>query len=252
MTRDRLFRQTTARSQDFEFNEEVARIFDDMLVRSIPMYLEQHCMIRDLARLFWTPDTNIYDLGCSTGTTLCNIARALRKAPRLVGLDSSRPLLAKARAKIARAGLEKRVSVDCLDLNGDLGPARLEHASIVTMCWTLQFVRPLNRDRVVKWIYDGLVDGGALIVTEKILTGSSDMNRVFIELYYDFKKRNRYSSDEIRRKRDALENVLVPYRTEENVELFRRNGFEVVETFFQWYNFAGYVCLKSGASRRRP
>jgi tRNA (cmo5U34)-methyltransferase len=90
-----------------------------------------------------------------------------------------------------------------------------------------------------------MVDGGALIVTDKILTNDSNMNRFFIDFYYDFKRRTGYSDEEILRKREALENVLVPYRVDENFELFRRNGFTIAETFFQWYNFAGFLCVKS-------
>jgi tRNA (cmo5U34)-methyltransferase len=134
------------------------------------------------------------------------------------------------------------------DLNGDLSSLVLENASIVTMCWTLQFIRPLRRDDLIRWIYRGLVNGGALILTEKVLTNSSHVNRFFIDYYYDLKRRNGYSETEIARKREALENVLVPYRLEENLELFRRNGFEVVETFFQWFNFAGMICVKRPAA----
>jgi tRNA (cmo5U34)-methyltransferase len=90
-----------------------------------------------------------------------------------------------------------------------------------------------------------MVDGGALIVTDKILTNDSNMNRFFIDFYYNFKRRTGYSEEEILRKREALENVLVPYRVDENFELFRRNGFAIAETFFQWYNFAGFLCVKS-------
>jgi tRNA (cmo5U34)-methyltransferase len=93
-------------------------------------------------------------------------------------------------------------------------------------------------------IYDGLREGGALVVCEKILTNSSDMNRFFIDFYYDFKRRNGYSETEIQKKREALENVLIPYRVTENFELFARNGFQIVETFFQWFNFAGFLCVK--------
>jgi tRNA (cmo5U34)-methyltransferase len=70
------------------------------------------------------------------------------------------------------------------------------------------------------------------------------MNRFFVEHYYEFKRSQGYSESEILRKREALENILIPYRLEENVELFRRNGFQIVETFFQWFNFAGFVCIK--------
>jgi tRNA (cmo5U34)-methyltransferase len=114
------------------------------------------------------------------------------------------------------------------------------------MCWTLQFIRPLGRDRLIRRIFDSLGDGGALICCEKILTNDSDMNRFFVDFYYDFKRRNGYSEDEILRKREALENVLVPYRADENIELFRHNGFQIVETFFQWYNFCGFLCVKRG------
>jgi tRNA (cmo5U34)-methyltransferase len=215
------------------------------------LYLEQQRMIQDMAATFWVPGTDIYDLGCSTGTTLVNIARTIRSPCRLIGFDNSLPMLEQARAKIRKEKLEELVSVQYADLNGELELARLDNVSVVTMCWTLQFVRPLNRDRVMQWIYSGLVEGGVLIVTEKILTNNSHMNRFFMDLYYDFKQRNNYSGDEIRRKREALENVLIPYRTAENLELFRRNGFQIAEPFFQWYNFAGYLCVKSPVSGDR-
>ncbi len=89
-----------------------------------------------------------------------------------------------------------------------------------------------------------MANGGVLVVTEKILTNDSNMNRFFIDFYYDFKGRKGYSGEEIIRKRQALENVLIPYRSDENLEMFRRNGFEIAETFFQWYNFAGFLCVK--------
>jgi len=244
--RDQVFRAAAARVMDFEFSEEVAQVFDDMLVRSIPMYLEQQEMIQELASKFWSPGTNVYDLGCSTATTLCNIGRVIKKSCHLVGFDNSRAMLKQAQKKIGKEGLADRVSVQFADFDYEFDRIKLENASVVTMCWTLQFVRPLNRDRVIQWIYNSLAAGGALIVTEKVLTNSSHMNRFFIDLYYKFKRRNKYSSAEILRKREALENILVPYRMCENLELFRRNGFGVVETFFQWYNFVGYLCVKAG------
>jgi tRNA (cmo5U34)-methyltransferase len=94
-----------------------------------------------------------------------------------------------------------------------------------------------------------LVDGGVLVVAEKVLTNDSEMNRFFVDLYYDFKRRNGYSENEILRKREALENVLIPYRADENQELVRRNGFEIVETFFRWYKFSGFLCVKKPALR---
>ena len=243
MTKDQVFAGSPARASDFEFNAQVAEVFDDMLDRSVPYYREQQLLLQQIARKFHVPGTLVYDLGCSTGTTLINLAKTLGPDARLVGYDYSRPMLDKATENIARAGVADQIELRQADFNRDLSDMELSNASIVTLCWTLQFVRPLWRDGLIRWINRG-ISGGALICMEKILTNNSDMNRYFIDFYYEYKSRNGYSNEEIIRKREALENVLVPYRTEENVELFRRNGFTTVETCFQWFNFAGYLCVK--------
>jgi tRNA (cmo5U34)-methyltransferase len=242
--KDRVFSGSQARASDFEFNSEVAAVFDDMLARSVPYYHEQQALIQQIARKFHAPGTRVYDLGCSTGVTLINLAKALGPDVRLVGYDYSQPMLDKAAQNIAAAGLQEQIELRRADFNDDLSTAELADASIVTLCWTLQFIRPLWRDRFIKWINAGMTSGAALVCMEKILTHSSDMNRYFIDFYYEYKAKHGYSQEEIMRKREALENVLVPYRSEENFELFRRNGFPTVETCFQWFNFAGYLCVK--------
>jgi tRNA (cmo5U34)-methyltransferase len=244
MSTDDLFQKPGSHGSDFVFDATVSEVFDDMLLRSVPFYAEQQRMVAEIARTFWIPGTRVYDLGCSTATTLVNVARTLGPAAKLVGYDNSQPMLDRATRNVAEQGLTDRVELRCADLNGDVADIALDDASVVTLCWTLQFVRPLKRDRLVARIHDALPPHGALIVTEKVLTGDSSMNRFFIDFYYDFKRRNRYSDVEISRKREALENVLIPYRMDENRELFRRNGFAIVETFFQWYNFAGLLCVK--------
>lgn len=244
MKKDTIFTENSPRGSDFDFNYEVAEVFDDMLFRSVPFYLQQQDMIKEIAKKFYVKGTSIYDLGFSTGTTLINLCRIIRDCDRFIGYDNSIPMIEKAKERFKKEELNQRIDLRYYDLNGDLSDSSLENASVVTMCWTLQFIRPLRRDALVKWVYDGLVENGAFILTEKVLTNNSHMNRFFIEFYYDFKQNNDYSKEEILRKREALENVLIPYRINENVELFRRNGFSIVETFFQWYNFVGFLCIK--------
>jgi tRNA (cmo5U34)-methyltransferase len=247
MKKDEVFLAPAKRTGDFEFNAEVAEVFDDMLLRSVPFYLEQQGMLKCIGNSFWIPGTSVYDLGCSTATTLLVLCPELPESAHLIGYDNSLPMLERARQKIAASHLSDRIEVRYGDLNGQLSQVPLDNASVVTMCWTLQFIRPLRRDNVVRWIYDGLVDGGVLIVAEKILTNNGHMNRFFVDYHHEYKRRQGYSDTEIVRKREALENVLIPYRLEENLELFRRNGFEIVETFFQWFNFAGFLCVKKPA-----
>ena len=250
MGRDEVFLKPVTRTSDFAFDGEVAEAFDDMAVRSIPFYLEQQRMVAELAARFWTPGSEIYDLGCATGTTLIGLAKAVGGA-RIIGYDNSPAMLRSAEEKIRAAGLSGRIETRLVDLEEDLSTATLPNAGVAVMCWTMQFIRPMRRDHLVQWIYRGLRDHGVLIVTEKILAAHRSMNAVFIDCYYAMKQRQGYADSEIRRKREALENVLIPYRADELVELFRRGGFHVVEPFFQWYNFAGFLCVKEPGRRGR-
>src|SRR4029077_5268799 len=120
----------------------------------------------------------------------------------------------------------------------------LSNASVALLVLTLQFVRPLYRERLIRSIYEGLGDNGCRIRVEKVLGESSTFNRLFIKHYYEMKRRNGYSELEIAQKREALENVLVPYRLEENKELLRGQGFRQVDVFFKWYNFCAMVAMK--------
>jgi tRNA (cmo5U34)-methyltransferase len=249
--RDQVFQSPAARASDFEFDAEVANVFDDMIARSVPCYGQQQNMIQQIGKTFWIPDTNVFDLGCSTATTLINLCREVPRRARFIGYDNSLPMLERGRLKIREQGLANWIDLRHGDLNGDLSKLALENASVVTMCWTLQFIRPLHRDDLIKWVHTGLVDGGVFVLTEKVLTNHAPLNRCFIDFYYEFKKRNGYSESEIQRKREALENVLIPYSLEENVEMLHRNGFGIVEPFFQWYNFAGLLCVKNSPCKRK-
>jgi tRNA (cmo5U34)-methyltransferase len=112
------------------------------------------------------------------------------------------------------------------------------------MVLTLQFIRPLYREKLIESIYHGMNDNGCLIVVEKVIGEDSLFNRLFIKYYYDMKKRNGYSELEISQKREALENVLIPYKLLENRELLLEQGFRYCDVFFKWYNFCGMVAVK--------
>ncbi|HET8946871.1 MAG TPA: tRNA (cmo5U34)-methyltransferase, partial [Candidatus Polarisedimenticolia bacterium] len=99
----------------------------------------------------------------------------------------------------------------------------------------------LQRERLLLDVRKGLVDGGCLIMVEKVLGDTPLFNRLWIDHYYKFKESNGYSRLEIAQKREALENVLIPYRLDENRELLARCGFSQADTFFKWYNFCGIV-----------
>ena len=239
--RDEVYRDTRRRVEDFTFDKNVASVFDNMVTRSVPLYTEIQRMVGELAADFAVADTVIYDLGCSTGTTLLQLDAAVEESVHFVGIDNSEEMLARCREKFRERGLARPFDLQCVDLNSGV---RLENASVALMILTLQFIRPLNRDHLVAQIHGGLNDGGCLILVEKVLGEDSLFNRLFIKYYYDLKRRNGYSDTEIAQKREALENVLVPYKLLENRELLLRTGFRYVDIFFKWYNFCGMVAVK--------
>jgi len=241
--RDGLFVEQRRRVDDFDFGKNTAVVFDDMLDRSVPFYPEIQRMVAELAVDFAADGTTIYDLGCSTATTIAQIDRGLPAGMdvRYVGIDSSPEMLALAAKKLAESGVTRPCELRHGDLNSNL---EISNASVVLLVLTLQFVRPLHRERIIREIYEGLEPNGCLILVEKVLGENSAFNRLFINHYYEMKRRNGYSDLEIAQKREALENVLVPYRFEENKELLRGQGFRHVDTFFKWYNFCAMVAMK--------
>lgn len=241
---DRLFATPISQPGDFNFGDETTAVFDDMVDRSVPFYSEIQRMVAELAADFAVRDTAVYDLGCATGTTILQVASRLPADARvrLVGIDASEAMLKRAREKLDRhTSLNGEVSLLCEDLNR---ACDFTNASVVIMNLTLQFIRPLYRESLVGAIYRGLNQRGALILVEKVLGESSVFNRLFIQHYYEMKKRHGYSEMEIAQKREALENVLIPYRLKENEELLRKAGFEHIDVFFKWYNFCGIIAVK--------
>lgn len=237
---DKLF-ATAQNIHDFKFGSETAMVFDDMVSRSVPFYDETQRMVCEIANSFAVPGTCLYDIGCATGTTLLMLDRVIDPAIHLIGIDNSNEMLNKAHLKLAQSSTKRKVNFVNANLDD---PPQIENASVVIMLLTLQFVRPLNRERLIKEIFNGLHDNGCLILVEKVTGSCTMLNRLFIEYYYNFKRRKGYSELEIAQKREALENVLIPYHHEENRNLLLDAGFCHVEEFFRWYNFSGIVAVK--------
>lgn len=238
---DRVF-ETDAKMNDFKFDATVASVFDDMVSRSVPYYHEMQRMIMELAREFAVDDTIIYDIGCSTGTTIKLLDEATKeKRVSFIGFDNSKEMLEQARKKFSQSALYHECEFTCVDIHKSLP---IENASVVTLILTLQFARPLYREKIVKRVYDGLNERGCLLLIEKLTSADTLFNRLFIDNYYEYKRRNGYTETEISKKREALENVLIPYRLEENIELLKTAGFKQTEVFFRWYNFCGIIAVK--------
>lgn len=237
---DSLFKVDTV-EEDFVFNERVVEVFDDMLDRSIPFYSEVIRASATLLETYLEPGDTVYDLGCSTGTTLLEFCRLLEgKDFSFVGIDSSEPMLEKARLKAELYTKTENLRF----LKEDITVMNHMGAGAFILNYTLQFIRPLRREAFLEHLFNSLRPGGVLLLSEKIISHDRRLNREYIDIYHQFKKERGYSELEIAKKREALENVLIPFSIEENRTMLENVGFSTVETFFQWFNFSSIIAVK--------
>lgn len=224
--------------KQFEFDDEVAAVFDDMLTRSVPFYKESQEISKYFARRALREDGVIYDLGCSTASSLLNIERDLEKKARLIGIDNAAAMLDQARKKCDVYGSNIEL------VQGDILTYKYEMADVMLSNYTLQFIRPPVRNSLVQTISSALNEKGVFIFSEKVISENSTLNKALIDCYYEFKKEQGYSSYEIMQKREALENVLIPYTEKENIEMCLAAGFRHCEVICRWSNFATFIAMK--------
>ena len=234
--KDKLFEKPI--KKQFEFDEDVASVFDDMLSRSVPHYDDMLNLTTSFALKYVRKNSRVYDLGCSTATTLINIAKNSTTDLKLIGIDTSDAMLDRAKHKANAYG------IDIEFIEDDIFNVDFKNSDVIISNYTLQFIRPLQREQLIKKIYDSLEVGSVFIFSEKVITDNKILNKQFIDEYYDFKKTQGYSEFEISQKREALENVLIPYSYEENKKMILDAGFTNFDCLFKWINFATFIAIK--------
>lgn len=236
--RDRLFAGTDAPNADFVFDERVARVFGDMLDRSVPGYPQIIEVIGLIAARYLQPGAPIFDLGCSLGTATAGmLARVRDPALRIIAVDNAEAMIQGLYQRlpdaIASGRVEPRLADICaIDTRG---------ASLVLLNLTLQFLPPDRRLPLLRSIREGLVSGGVLVLVEKVIWEEPETDRLMQGLHADFKRANGYSELEISRKRAALERVLIPDTIETHEARLREAGFARTLRWFQCLNFVGWM-----------
>ena len=236
MQKDRLFRNEIAKK--FEFDEAVASVFDDMLHRSVPFYETVQALIVALIKKRQKEHMRILDLGSSTASFLLALHRGLDVDAELEGIDNSEAMISRAKKKAQAFGANIRFT------QADMLEYPIEARDVIVANYTLQFIRPIMRPKLIKRIYEGLNEGGVFFFSEKVVFEEKRVDKEMIDIYYDFKKQQGYSDYEIAQKREALENVLIPFTIEENKQMCKEAGFKSVETVFQWANFVTFFASK--------
>jgi tRNA (cmo5U34)-methyltransferase len=238
MNEDKLYIDEKSGEEPFRFDDAVARVFPDMLRRSIPGYGATIEAIGSLAARYTRPNTNCYDLGCSLGAASLAMQQGNRAdRVRIIAIDNSAAMVAKCREIVAaHDAIEVRLD--------DVRQTPIENASMVVMNYTLQFLDPDARDDVIGRIHAGLIPGGLLVLSEKVVDEDAHMEELLVDLHHEHKRRNDYSELEISRKRAALENVLVPETVASHRRRLAAAGFAHSAVWLRYFNFVSIVAIK--------
>jgi len=239
--RDTLFASPGSGSGKFSFDENVVKVFDDMIHRSVPGYDAILSMIGVLAERYAAAGTRCYDLGCSLGGVTFNILRYIKDRPcDIIAVDSSAAMVKTLEERLEAYGASSRVSVRMEDIRD----TRIENASIVVLNFVLQFLEPVQRTPLLRKIYQGMLPGSVMILSEKIDFEQQEEAGFQIDMYHEFKKLQGYSDLEISEKRAALEKVLIPDTEAVHMQRINDAGFSQSYLWFQCFNFISIVAIK--------
>jgi tRNA (cmo5U34)-methyltransferase len=241
MTRKDTLFQHDGPVASFVFDDKVADVFTDMINRSVPGYASIITMIGALAERYAQAGSVCYDLGCSLGAATLALRHHISVPDcRIVAIDNSPAMIARCEKIVADDSSTVPVQLLCADILD----VAIANASVVVLNFTLQFVPQHQRDALMRRIADGLRPGGMLILSEKIHFEDHSLNNLFIDLHHRFKEQNGYTQTEISRKRDAIENVLVPETLRAHEQRILAAGFSSFAVWFQCFNFASMVAVK--------
>lgn len=239
--RDNIYAQTIAKLSGFRFDEQVADVFEDMIGRSVPGYQSVLSMFSVFGELYVQPDSNCFDLGCSLGAATIALSSAVKqKNVQYVAIDNSAAMISRC-SKIFEKNLPAN-SYRCLI--EDVRNVEISRASVVVLNYTLQFLPLEDRLRMLKTIYSGLLPGGVLVLSEKIVSENETENKLWQDMHLAFKTLNGYSQLEISQKRTALENVLIPETIEVHNSRLKKAGFSEITVWFRSFNFVSILAVK--------
>jgi len=239
---DNIFASPLDKISDFAFDEAVARVFPDMIRRSVPGYTTIIPMIGIITAKYAQNGSACYDLGCSLGASTLAMRHGLKdKQCELIAVDNSPAMLERCSHYIELDNEKTPVELICADINA----LQFKPCSVITLNFTLQFIAPDKRLGLLTKLFNALLPGGVLILSEKICFPSITEQNALEMLHWDFKRANGYSELEVSQKRTALEQVLLPDSLDTHKKRLSEAGFQEVFSWYQCFNFVSLIAVKT-------
>lgn len=238
---DNIYAKSHDKVEDFRFDNQVANVFPDMIKRSVPGYSHIIGVIGILAEQYAQPNSNLYDLGCSLGAaTLSMRHRVHAPGVKIIAVDNSQAMLDRSADYLDAEDSPIPVETVCADITD----MTVKQCSFAVLNFTLQFIPLEKRLATLQTIYDGMLPGAALILSEKLSFEDRQQDALLTSHHHDFKRANGYSDLEISQKRQAIERVLLPETAQQHIDRLSAAGFSQISQWFQSFNFASFIAIK--------
>lgn len=232
-------RHFPAKPEKFEFDAEVAEIFDNMAERSIPNYKFIYDRISDIvARLNIPHYSQVWDFGTSTGMGLKAVQRVARH-PYIdyFGCDISEPMINKAK------DLEWAEFIQCDLTQGFPNPLVRGDVIVAVYGWTLQFIEDFEiRRKLLRDTYEALMPGGVMFVMEKF-KDDTKFGQTMQDAYIAWRRDNGYTLSEIKAKNLALRGAMYPWPMPELMKTMIPLGADIGFLSLN-FNFAALAFFK--------
>ena len=225
-------------SNNWKFSGSTAKNFDNHIKKSVPLYDWSHDISLKLSDFFLNEKTNVYDLGCSTGTFLKELSmRSKEKKHIFYGIDEIKDM-----CKIAIKNNQKSKNVKIF--NKKIEDIKFKKSSLITSFYTMQFIHPSKRQSIFNKIYKNLNWSGTFILFEKVRAPDARFQDITMQIYNDYKIQQGFTSEEIISKSMSLKGVMDPFSSAANFAMLKRAGFKDIMRIMKFLNFEGFLAIK--------
>lgn len=227
-----------AENANWTFGGDVSKTFDEHVSKSVPLYREGHDLVCKVSDFFLNDGSLCYDLGCSTGQMVRSLAdRNEKKQVHFVAIDKEEQMVEEAKRRCKELANVTVIKSDLMDVEFD-------KADLIVSYYTMQFVKPKNRQVLFNRIYDALNWGGGFLLFEKVRGPDARFQDMMTTIYTDYKLDRGYTCEEIVAKSRSLKGILEPFSTQGNIDLLKRAGFVDIMTIMKYVCFEGFLAIK--------
>jgi tRNA (cmo5U34)-methyltransferase len=218
--------------------------FDSHIDQSVRGYSNLWNDVLKFSEYFVEDGCSVVDIGCSTGKLLKSMKAQNDKFAPEVGYKGIE-IEEDFHSELVDEEHLKFYKTDVRGFNWVTGAI---NNCLTTSIFSLQFMPKRNRQVIVERVYESLVKGGAFIFAEKIHSENSLVQEMMQFCYYDY-KRQFYSAEELLDKEQNLRHMMKPLTLDETLGMCRAAGFEIVQPFWQNFNFVGVLCIKQAEGK---